>query len=31
MALKPSYNDKLNLPGLSKTEILILALEASQS
>lgn len=30
MALKPSYNDKLNLPGLSKTEILILALEASQ-
>ena len=29
MALKPSYNDKLNLPGLSKTEILILALEAS--
>ena len=30
MALKPSYNDKLHLPGLSKTEILILALEASQ-
>ena len=30
MALNPSYNDKLNLPGLSKTEILILALEASQ-
>ena len=29
MALKPSYNDKLHLPGLSKTEILILALEAS--
>ena len=30
MALKPSYNDKLYLPGLSNTEILILALEASQ-
>ena len=30
MALKPSYNDQLHLPGLSKTEILILALEASQ-
>ena len=30
MALKPAYNDKLHLPGLSKTEILILALEASQ-
>ena len=30
MALKPSYNDKLHLPCLSKTEILILALEASQ-
>jgi len=30
MALKPSYDDKLNLPGLSNTEILILALEASQ-
>ena len=30
MALKPSYNDKLHLAGLSKTEILILALEASQ-
>ena len=30
MALKPSYNDKLHLPGLSNTEILILALEASQ-
>ena len=30
MALKPSYNDKLHLPGLSKTEILILAFEASQ-
>ena len=30
MALKPSYNDKLHLPGLSKTQILILALEASQ-
>lgn len=30
MALKPSYNDKLHLPDLSKTEILILALEASQ-
>ena len=30
MSLKPSYNDKLHLPGLSKTEILILALEASQ-
>ena len=30
MALKPSYNDKLHLPGLSKTEILILALAASQ-
>lgn len=29
MALKPSYNDKLYLPGLSNTEILILALEAS--
>ena len=31
MALKPSYNDKLYLPGLSNTEILILALEASLS
>jgi len=30
MALKPSYDDKLNLPGLSNTETLILALEASQ-
>ena len=30
MALKPSYNAKLYLPGLSNTEILILALEASQ-
>lgn len=30
MALKPSYNDKLHLPSLSNTEILILALEASQ-
>lgn len=30
MALKPSYEDKLHLPGLSNTEILILALEASQ-
>ena len=30
MALKPSYNDKLYLPGLSNTEILILALKASQ-
>ena len=30
MALKPSYNDKLYLPDLSNTEILILALEASQ-
>lgn len=30
MALKPSYNNKLHLPGLSNTEILILALEASQ-
>lgn len=30
MALKPSYDDKLHLSGLSNTEILILALEASQ-
>lgn len=30
MALKPSYDDKLHISGLSNTEILILALEASQ-
>lgn len=30
MALKPSYEAKLHLPGLSNIEILILALEASQ-
>jgi len=30
MTLKPSYDDKLHLSGLSNTEILILALEASQ-
>lgn len=30
MPLKPSYDDKLHLSGLSNTEILILALEAAQ-